>query len=358
MNKTKYEASNSCLNQFLIHRLKLMLLYICMLYVPAASATYDFLLWKKKDGSTGEISYSGARVDSVIGKVSSVYTGTMEVSYKECTMESSTTVKARGEARWFFLPKKVTINGQSVAISVYSVPSSYVLSSYGNDYWMLKFDNGIDDSVSEADRYCSKYTIGKTYNMTYYYPSFQIKLGVSGLSSGSYTGNIPVKLAYAEHFATSASEIIKLSDDSAFDNVSVVNIPYEINISNACTITPESISLDHGSSFMGEAEGKSVQNTMFINCDEPASVAVTLKSRDVPSPATSYSDGVGVSLGNGWVSELTICDSGLSDVSSTGGIISISESSLSCPIISTLRKNGTVTAGSISGSLVISLEIK
>lgn len=45
MNKMKLEFGSSCLNRILKHGLKLVFLFVFMLYVPVASALYDYLLW-------------------------------------------------------------------------------------------------------------------------------------------------------------------------------------------------------------------------------------------------------------------------------------------------------------------------
>lgn len=68
----------------------------------------------------------------------------------------------------------------------------------------------------------------------------------------------------------------------------------------------------------------------------------------------SYSNGVGVGLGNGWASEVKIGDSGLSDASFTNKSILVSGST-SVPITSTLRVNGNTSSGDISGNIVISI---
>lgn len=345
LNKVKFKSLCSDRN------LKLMFL-LFGLYNPVASAAHDYLLWKTSSGAKGDIKYSGAAVDIITGNVKSLYTGTMSVIYKDC--DSNAYANYRAEEKWIFFPTKIDINGQSVAISIFEPPSGYTVSSYGN-YYILK--QTIDTFSYGVDRKCSKFMAGDTYPINYTYPSFNIELDVSGLSVGDFSGTIPVKMAYAEYFNTS-SNITFFSDSQAFEYSSDSEVSYAINITNKCTITPESLSLEHGALQMEGAEGNTVSKTIVFFCEEPASFSVNLQSRNIPSPVTSYSDGVGVDLGNGWVSDVTICNSGLSDVSLTGKTISVPVGGLSCPVSSSVRKNGTVTSGSISGSLVIALEFK
>lgn len=335
-------------------KFKRKLVSLFVLYSSVASAAHDYMLWKVSSGASGNISYSGVAVSSIIGNVNSLYTGTMSVIYKDCDLSFQTT-SYRAEGRWFFLPKKIDINGQSVAVSIFEAPSQYTVSSYDNDFYVLKYTK---DTFSYSEiRSCGSFGVGSSYSMNYTYPSFKIELDVSGLSVGNYSGVVPIKMAYAEYFDTS-SNITQFSDSLAFQYSVDTNVPYVINIINKCTITPESLSLEHGVLQMGGAEGNTVSKTMVLNCEEPALFSVKLQSRNTPSPVTSYSDGVGVDLGNGWVSAVTICNSSLSDVSLTSKTMSVPVGGLSCPISSSVRKNGTVMSGSISGSLVIDLEFK
>ncbi|MWP28156.1 hypothetical protein GQN34_29855, partial [Escherichia coli] len=92
-----------------------------------------------------------------------------------------------------------------------------------------------------------------------------------------------------------------------------------------------------------------------ITCDEAASLKLAISLRSMPR--TLYSDGVGVGLGNGWDSVLKIGNSGLSDYYLTDKTFFVSGGNTLIPITSTLKKNGTVSAGNISGSIVFSLEI-
>ncbi|MGG7246779.1 PapG chaperone-binding domain-containing protein [Escherichia coli] len=347
MNKVKFKRM--CLRRIL----KSMFFFRFVLYVSVASASHDYMLWGTKSNASGSIKYSGIAIDSVTGTVNSLHTGTMSVLYKNCTLPSTTTTFYRAEDRWIFLPKKIDINGQSAAISVSSVPSGYTLNSYNNSHYLLK--QNINIYYYKENRECSVFSVGKTFPINYIYPDFSIEMDVSGLSVGSYSGTIPIKMAYAEYFGKTSSDITKFSDSRAFQDSTDTEVPYTINIMNKCTVSPTEISLNHGELSVDAAEGHSVSQDVSIDCDEAASLKVSVSSRSVPR--TLYSDGVGVGLGNGWDSILQIGNSGLSDYSLTDKTVSVSEGSTSMQITSMLRKNGTVSAGNISGSMVFSITL-
>ncbi len=321
-------------------------------YLPSAiSANIYSYLWVTNNSASGNVSYSGPAIGQISGKVNSLYTGTMIVNYNDCSTTSQTKVYYKADDRWVYFPKTVNIGGVSVAVDVDTLPSGFSRLTYGNDYTLLKLTGSVRSHFELGA--CS--AIGKTYPINYTYPSFSVTLDVSALPSGNFSGSIPMRLAYAEYWGVRSTDITKFSDDLAFQYTMVKEIPYSINITNKCSVSPTEISLNHGRLSANTAEGHSVSRNVSITCDAPASLKVSVLSRS--TPRTLYSDGVGVGLGNGWDSVLQIGDSGLSDYSLTDKTISVSGGSISMPVISTLKKNGAVSAGDISGSMVVSLKM-
>ncbi|MWN36017.1 PapG chaperone-binding domain-containing protein [Escherichia coli] len=322
-------------------------------YFPSANSanTYSYL-WVTTNSASGSINYSGAAIGLVTGKVNSLYTGTMSIKYVDCSTADSKIVNYRAEDRWFFIPKTVDIGGVNKSVHIDVLPSGYSLvNSDYNGFYMIKQTGSVYPETLRGS--CG--SIGNTYPINYTFPSFSLKVDISGLSSGSFTGVMPIRMAYAEYFGITFSDITKYSDDLAFQYSSDTEIPYSINITNKCSVLPTEVLLNHGELSVGATEDHSVSRNITITCDEAASLKLAISLRSMPR--TLYSDGVGVGLGNGWDSVLKIGNSGLSDYYLTDKTFFVSGGNTLIPITSTLKKNGTVSAGNISGSIVFSLEI-
>lgn len=270
----------------------------------------------------------------------------------DCSTTSEIYVNYAAQDRWIFIPNSINVGGIRLPVTVNTLPSKYEnINSDYNGFILLK-NNG-STYFSHVGGACG--SVGGTYPIDYTYPSFSLNMNISDLTSGSYTGTIPVRMAYAEYFGVYSSDITKFSDDLAFQYISVSEIPYSINITNKCVVLPAEIELSHGELSAGVANGHSVSSNMTITCDEPASLKLTVTSRS--NPETLYYDGVGVGLGNGWDSVLQIGNSGLSDYSLTDKTILVSGGNVSIPVTSTLKSTGTVSAGNISGNMVLSMEM-
>lgn len=275
----------------------------------------------------------------------------MSIKYVDCSTTNNVYVNYRATDQWIFVPNYIYVTGKRIPVNVNVLPPGYdIINSDYNGFISLKH-NG---EISSANTLGACSQVGKTYPMNYTYPAFSLNLDISSLTSGNYTGTIPIKMAFAEYFGTKSSDITKFSDNLAFQYTSNSEIPYSINITNKCAVSPTKIELNHGELSVGVANGHSVSSNMTITCDEPASLKITVTSRS--NPKTSYYDGVGVGLGNGWDSVLQIGNSGLSDYSLTKTIL-VSGKNASIPVSSTLKRTGTISAGNISGNMVLGLEI-
>ncbi|HAX5209939.1 TPA: hypothetical protein JZG45_004857 [Escherichia coli] len=331
---------------------KIVFPLVLVSYLSSANSanTYSYL-WITTNNGSGNIDYTGSAIGLIPGEVKSLYTGTMIVKYNDCSTTATKTVNYRSDEQWLFIPKTVSIGGITSSVYINTPPSEYNLvnSDYYGFYIFKKTKNNSYSAMGK----CS--AIGDTYPINYTYPSFSLNIDISGLSSGNFTGVLPIRMAYAEYFGVDYSDITKYSDDLAFQYTSDTEIPYSINITNKCSVSQTEISLNHGELSVEKAENNSVSSNITVTCDEPASLRVAISSRS--TPRTLYSDGVGVGLGNGWDSVLQIGNSGLSDYSLTNKTVSVSGGNTSMLITSTLRKNGAVSVGNISGSMVFSLEM-
>lgn len=327
----------------------LMLEGVCSFSANSAN-TYSYL-WITTNNASGSINYTGPSTGLITSHINSLYTGTMKLSYISCSTTAQKNVYYRADDRWLFVPKFVSVKGKNITISINTLPSGYSISAEDNNEYIIKQEGQIINSTVYGG--CGK--VGNTYAINYTYPSFLLDMDVSDLSAGIYTGVIPVRIAYAEYYGVYPTDITKFSNDLASQHTTNTNVPYSIIITNKCTVSPTEISLNHGELSVDVAEGHSVSQNVSIDCDEAASLKVSVSSRK--EPRTLYSDGVGVGLGNGWDSVLQIGNSGLSDYSLTDKAVSVSEGGNSMQITSMLRKNGTVSAGNISGSMVFSVTL-
>ncbi|HCU0389956.1 TPA: hypothetical protein OUJ00_004556 [Escherichia coli] len=322
----------------------------CFAGYSYSANTYSYL-WVTTNNSSGDISYSGKAVGYVSGTVNQLYTGIMKVAYVDCSTTEELTVDYRAEDRWIFVPNTIKIRGVSIPITVDVLPSEYKLINSDFGGFLLLKQNGSTYGHTQRGRCGSG-----SYPINYTYPSFSLKMNVSSLTSGSYTGTILIKMAYAEYFGIYSSDITKFSDNLAFQYTSNSEIPYSINIINKCNVSTSEIELNHGELNAGVADGHSVSSNISITCDDPASLKLMVVSRTKPEKL--YHDGVGVGLNNGWDSVLQIGNSGISDYSLTGKTISVPTGYYLMPITSTLKRNGTtISAGDISGNVVFSMEM-
>lgn len=329
-------------------------LYFFSVNSAATTNTYSYF-WTASTGASGNISYTGPALGYIRGKVNALYTGSMSVAYNDCSRTDSVMVHYRAEDRWFYVPRVVSIGGHELEIAAPKVPAGFTFLDKGKNYPYIVKQQGPVKVHSQLGK-CS--SLGYIYPINYTYPSFEMDIDISELSVGSYTGVLPVMLTYAEYFGIKESDIERFDDMTGINYGTYSQIPYNIIITNKCDIlSSTSMTLDHGRLSLSEAENNTANGSITLQCDSAASLSVSVSSRS-STPGKSYSDGVGVGLGHGWDSVVQIGNSGLNDFSLTGRTISVQKGVHSIPITSTLRKNDAVSSGSISGNIVISLNMQ
>ncbi|EPH4539569.1 PapG chaperone-binding domain-containing protein [Escherichia coli] len=288
---------------------------------------------------------------NITGSLGALYTGTMKIAYVDCSTTANKYVNYHGMEYWVFIPSSVNMNGINVILTP-DTPAGYTsagrLSSgeYVFNKYILKTEN-----IFGA---CG--TIGNTWPMNYTYPSITIKANVTGLPAGTYTGRIPVKLAYAEYFTeNSASDISRFSSSLAYNHTTESQIPYNINITNACQVSPSNMTIDHGQFGIGQGNGNVVRKDFSITCENTAQI--TIDFQPLTAPTKSYTNGVGVGLGHGFDAVVQIGNLGLSNAS-TSKTIQIQKGVTTIPLISTIHENNNSSVGTLYGTANLNLTIK
>ncbi|EFM0752313.1 hypothetical protein HIX98_004503 [Salmonella enterica subsp. enterica serovar Bredeney] len=308
--------------------------------------TYAYL-WATKSSFSGSLTYDGPAISTINGKLSSLNTGTMAVTYKECATPDRVYLNYAASDQWLFIPEKISVADREVNLTP-SVPAGF--ANYGrlNGYHIIAQRMGIVSNQLLGS--CGQ--VGNTYPINYTYPEVNLTAIITGLPPGKYQGTIPVRFAYAEYFSTTA-DIIKFSDALAFQHSSISDIPYSINITNTCTILSKGISLDHGSLTMSTANENTVSEKVSVHCDSAASLKLSLSA--VTLPTNKYTDGIGVGLGKDWDTALTVDNTGLSYFSPTKTISASASHELT--IRSTLKKTLSSSSGKMQGAAVLLIDI-
>lgn len=323
---------------------------ISIVSIPLAHCanTYSYL-WVTGNSVSGSLEYNGPLISTIPGQINALNTGTMSVAYVDCTTTGNIYVYYYASDRWVFIPQKILIAGKDVKLMP-STPSGYANYGILNDYYILAQRGDIEYNAVYGG--CGK--IGGTYPINYIYPNITLTASVTGLPPGNYQGTIPVRLSYADYFGVSNSDITKFSDSLAFQYANISNIPYNIKITNSCTVSPDNISLSHGDLSIKAGDGNTTSSKLEVNCDSAASLTLSLTALTIPTQ--KYTDGIGVGLGNGWDTSLTIDNSGLTDSSPVKDISVPANTALT--VRSTLKKTNNSTSGTSQGSAIIRVDIK
>lgn len=312
--------------------------------------TYAYL-WVTDNNATGNISYTGPAFTDITSSIASLYTGTMKVAYTDCSTTANKPINYRASEYWVFIPSLININGLNVSLTP-ETPAGYVRKG------MLSSGEYVFDQYSSTRPAggilgrCSQ--IGETWPMNYTYPAITIKLDVSGLSAGKYTGTFPVKMAFAEYFNENTSAD-RFSSSLAYRYATELQIPYNINITNTCQVSPSNMTIDHGQFALGQGNGNVVRKDFSITCENTAQI--TIDFQPLTAPTKSYTNGVGVGLGNGFDTVVQIGNLGLSNVS-TSKTIQIPKGVTTVPLTSTIHENNNSSVGALYGTANLNLTIK
>ncbi|HDL7647882.1 TPA: papG chaperone-binding domain protein [Yersinia enterocolitica] len=346
--------------------MRFLILFVLMLYqlmtpVNAVSNnTFSFFWTSQNPHMVGNVNYDGEALSSILANVDNIIPGPLQVTARSCRsliVDLWTHVDAYDY--WIFVPKSVTTaNGENITIDIHQLPKEFSIIEENSQQYILY--KGIPERQKTAYKRC--YNIGETYNFTEpWETAFTLRLDTQNLGVGQYTGEIPIKIAFAEYFkATSGSganqypfERWTLND--AKNNIREVILPFNINIKNKCSFSPSEINLVHGGHSITTADGHTTSQLVYIRCTNPGDVKFNLTLKSLNPPTTSYTDGVGVGLGNGWNSVLKVENTNISTTSPTTEITIPSNSSLN--IQSVLKKTANSQPGNLSGAAVLEISL-
>lgn len=311
--------------------------------------TYSYL-WVTSNNAGGQLSYTGPSLTDITGTLNALYTGTMRVAYVDCSTTANEYINYNGTEHWVFIPSFITMGGKRINLTP-EVPSGYTDSGKlpSGDFIFKEYKI----TPSYALGGCS--AIGNTYAINYTYPEISIRADVSGLAAGAYSGTIPVRMAYADYFVKQPSDVSRFADTLAYNNSSMVQIPYNINITNVCQVSPSNITIDHGRFGIGQGNGNFVKKDIQVTCEGNAQL--TINFQPLTSPTQSYTEGVGVGLGHGFDAVVQIGNLGLSNISPVKNM-QIQKGMTIIPLTSTIHEGNNSSVGTLYGTANLNLTVK
>lgn len=307
-------------------------------------------LWVTDNNTGGQLSYTGPSLTDITGTLNALYTGTMRVAYVDCSTTANEYVNYRANEHWVFIPSFITMGGKRINLTP-EVPSGYTnAGKLPSGEFIFKEYELSSHSVLGG---CS--TVGNTYAMNYTYPAISIKADVSGLTAGMYTGTIPVRMAFGEYFSKQPGDISRFADTLAYNHATTVPIPYNINITNVCQVSPSNITIDHGRFGIGQGNGNFVKKDIQITCEGNAQL--TINFQPLTSPTQSYTEGVGVGLGHGFDAVVQIGNLGLSNASPAKNM-QIQKGMTIIPLTSTIHEGNNSSVGALYGTANLNMTVK
>ncbi len=318
--------------------------------------TFSFFWSSNTEHNVGHLTYDGGALSSIVANVSDIIPGVLAVTKNQCrNLWGDLWTHRTAYDYWMFVPKSVTTSSnKNIRIHIHQLPKDFVIIEEDSNQYILY--KKIPEASNAQFRAC--FEIGYTYNFTSpWNSSFILHLDTKSLNIGKYTGSIPIKIAFAEYFkATSGSSwannnpIERWSLADAKQNLGVVQLPFDINIRNICTISPNEINLDHGAHAITMADGHTTSKDIYIRCTNDGNINLKLSLQTLNSPTTSYVEGVGVGLGNGWDSILKI-DNNITPT--TQNMVIPANSKIN--IKSVLKKTNNSQPGNLSGAAVMEI---
>ncbi|ENK9379940.1 hypothetical protein AB4H02_004158 [Salmonella enterica] len=344
--------------RLLKHANKIVLYCLIALFELMSTSCYAGVisyLWSSTGyGNTGNIQYQGSIID-ILSTKTNWHSGNMRVVYTGSCDGSAvgTHTYYRYDEKWLSVPSSISLNGTQLPVSITADNFSYLQRSGADVIYKQRTKNYSWYGTGACGHIGSSYPINDTISFTIVLSG----LNVSDLKSGTYTGVIPVKYVRSEYFSNvSYAEITPFDDNLAIGYLAtIVSIPYTITITNSCKFNATQIYFNHDSLPMSVAEGNTKNSSLNIMCDNAAAIKMNIASR-TPS-STSYSDGVGIGLGNGWDTVLKFGNGLLTDTSLEATVL-IPREGKSIPITSTLSKTAHSTSGPLDGSVVVRMEMR
>lgn len=272
-------------------------------YSCFGNVSYSYL-WVTDNTDTTPVTYTGPSGGYALITLPSFVVGSASIVTKDCTVLHQETTSFGIIDSFYSIPQKVNIAGVDAIISIDNIPSDYeVIQDYPDELFLYHKDN----VWQSKSLYGSCSDIGKRYYFERRIPSVSLRVDLpNDIPMGNYSGTIPLKLAMATSNADYPSSIRRYSPQEAYPRLSSTKlINYEFNIISNCTIFPNVIELDHGVLSLSTAQGNSKLENITFNCTGPAKGKLSLQVSSTPS-IHSYNNALGIDLGNGWDSALSL----------------------------------------------------
>ncbi|MGT3165254.1 PapG chaperone-binding domain-containing protein [Yersinia enterocolitica] len=324
--------------------------------MPPLNATiYGFVWTTAHNVDVGRVDYNGNSISSIPVKLNTIGPLQLSLANKYCRTTNHVPYGILGYDYYLFFPKTVmSNNGVEIPISIGQKPSDVTAFDKGSYYALYK--KVADHRISETSAKCWDY--GTSYNFPSVSFDTSLIFDVRHLDVGHYSGSIPIRLGFVsyhgdKYLQTSLQRWTMADIDKVTTNPG--SLSFDITINNKCDVSPSAIELSHGGHSITSANGHTAKSTIKIECQLPSDVKFKLTLKSLTSPTTSYYDGVGVGLGNGWDSVLTVENTNISASSPSADMTISKQGNLT--IKSVLKKTTSSQPGNLSGSAVMEISI-
>lgn len=333
--------------------IRTVLLVTCVMaltYVTNADAMgYIDYIWVSHKAGGGSLNYNGKSTDSITGSLLAVNTGSMSIDYRQCSILDVFHPYQR-HIQYLFIGNNVRMGGKEYKLTVDQPTGGWRLSQYSSEYSALVLTSATVHSATEGR--CAD--IGYTLSSNIQYPPIRVHLETNGLPVGHYEGVIPVRMAVVENYGKTPSDVRTLAESLVFDHTTLLSVPYSITISESCTFSATNLNINHGDIRTTNGDGNTASGQLGVNCTKDSSVVLSLTA--VTTPHNKYNDGVGVGLGNGWDTSLTIVNTGINDTTPSKTVNLRTTDVLS--FRSVLKKTANSVPGELNGSAILRAELQ
>ncbi|HBA9100691.1 TPA: papG chaperone-binding domain protein [Escherichia coli] len=325
--------------------------------LPGLSSTYYGYFWTTgNDGfNMGGVNYSGNAISSIPVALNSIVPGDLYIKARYCRVTNLIPVDIEGYDYYIFFPKRaMSTNGVEIPISIDQTPSDTTILDRAGGYALYK---KVEDKRIPSKRFRCYPEGHIDYHAPVVFDS-SLLFDVRHLGVGHYTGSIPMRVGFASYHSDFLvhRQLSRWSLD-VIDNISTTqaSLSFDITINNKCEVFPSKIELSHGGRSITSADGHTTSGSINIKCQLPSDVKFKLTLKSLNPPTTEYSDGVGVGLGNGWDSVLTVKNTNISAASPSADITISGNGNLT--IQSVLKKTASSQPGNLSGAAVMEISI-
>lgn len=318
-------------------------------------ATYGFFWTTDQDNfEMGRLDYKGNAISSIPVALNTITPGNLYLKAKFCKTQNFVSTDIEGYDYYLFFPKKVmTKNGVEIPISIGQTASDTTAFDRQSAYALYK---KVGDTNYNSSNKCQDLGVIKHFNPVTFDAS--LLFDVRQLGVGSYEGSVPMRIGFASYHSRKIMHpYLSRWSINDIDNISTVqaSLPFSITINNKCRVNPSEIELAHGGRSITSADGHTTKRTISIACELPEDVKFKLTLKSLTPPTIEYADGVGVGLGNGWDSVLTVEKTNIS-ASSPSADITISQQG-NLTIQSVLKKTAASQPGDLNGSAVMEISM-